>query len=113
MANNFSSFDNDPYRIARFTTYGSNGGVNVVKTGAGFLYSITLGQLDAAPTAGDITIYDSVATYGHIDNIILKHSQTTGVFMPTTVEINAPFVNGLSIGFTAPIKDVNVLVKYK
>ncbi len=105
-------FEHVPLIAQRFTTYGSNGGVNVIKTGPGFLKEITISQMDAAPTAGEITIYDDTVIYGST-NILFKHSQTTAVFMPVTVFINAPFNNGLSLGFLAALKDVSVLVKYK
>ena len=100
------------------STYDSSGGVRVLKTVPGFLHSVTFSQLDAAPTAGDITIYDFVSTdalaiYGAGSSVLFRHSQTTAVFMPITVVLDVPFTNGLAVGFTAPIKDVNVLVSFK
>ena len=108
-------FDQNPLQVATLSTYGSDGGINILKTKPGFIHSITLSQLDAAPTAGDITIYDGVGTgiYGNGATVLFKHSQTTTVFLPYTVELNCPLSNGLAVGFTAPIKDVNVIVKYK
>lgn len=112
MADFHSQFDNLPYNRATLTTYDSRGGINQIKTGAGFLHSITFSQLDAAPTAGEITVYDSTALYG--DTVILfKHSQTTAVFMPVTVILDIPFTNGLGVGFLAALKDVNVVLSYK
>lgn len=107
-------FDRYPLKASRLTTYASNGGVNVVKATPGFLHSITLSQLDAAPTAGDITIYDGgTGIYASGATVLFRHSQTTAVFMPTTVTLDVPFNTSLSVGFTAPINDVNVLLSYK
>lgn len=116
MSHFYSEFDRYPIRsTSGYSTYASTGGVNILKVGSGFLHSVTFSQLDAAPTAGDITLYDFAGAniYASGGTVLLRHSQTTGVFMPTTVTLNVPFTNGLALGFTAPIKDVNVLVSFK
>lgn len=104
-------FQDLPVIAKRFTTYASNGGVNILHSGIGYLKSITFSQSDAAPTAGTISLYDSVATYGATP--IFIHTQTTGVFMPVTVNLDIPFNIGLALGFTDAILDVGVIVKYK
>lgn len=108
-------FDGYTLKTTTLSTYDSAGGVNLVKLGGGFLHAITFAQMDAAPTAGDITIYDSARTniYGSGDRVIFRHSQTTAVFMPVTVTLDVPFTNGLAVGFTAPIKDVGVTLSFK
>lgn len=116
MAKVESGFDGDVYKATTgLTTYASNGGVNVLKTSPGFLHSIVLSQTDAAPTAGDITIYDfdNTSIYAGGSSVLFRHSQTTTVFMPLTVTLDIPFTKGLAVGFTAPIKDVNVIVSFK
>lgn len=111
----FSEYDTYALQASRLTTYDSRGGINVVKAVPGFLHAITISQLDAAPTVGDITIYDmnSASIYGTDASVLFKHSQTTAVFMPVTVILDVPFSTGLAVGFTAAIKDVNVTVSYK
>ena len=116
MAMKFSEYDTYALKSSGgLSTYASNGGVNVLKTVQGFLHSVTISQLDAAPTAGDITIYDfdNTSIYAGGSSVLFRHSQTTAVFMPITVTLDVPFSNGLAVGFTNAIKDVNVLVSYK
>ena len=117
MAFNYSDqFDSYPLRVARFTTYDSRGGVNVVKTTPGFIHIVTFAQVDAAPTAGDITIYNTTTgVYASSANILFKHSQTTAVFMPQTVTLDVPF-GALSIGISTALgaaADVGVTISYK
>ena len=108
-------FDRYPLKNARYTTYDSRGGVNVVKVGAGFLHSVTFAQADAAPTAGAITIYDmnNGSVYGTVASIMLLHTQTTAVFMPQTIILDVPFTTGLAIGIATAMTDVGVSVSYK
>lgn len=115
MSSSESFLDTAPLKATALSTYATTGGVNIVKVGSGFIKSVTFSQLDAAPTAGDITIYDYAGSniYASGATVLLRHSQTTAVFMPVTVNLDVPFENGLAVGFTAPIKDVNVLISYK
>ena len=105
-------FDTRPLKYARYTTVASNGGNNIVKATPGFLHSVTFAQTDAAPTAGTITIYDNNTIYGSVGSVVFTHSQTTAVFMPTTVILDIPLSTGLSIGFTTT-NDVGVTLSYK
>lgn len=93
-------FENYPIKAQRFTANPTTGLNNIVYSGRGFLERIIFQQNDAAPTAGIISVYDSVANYGTAASMIFTQNQTTGVFMPTTVEVGIPFNTGLSIGFT-------------
>lgn len=81
----------------------------LVKTGVGFLHSVTFAQTDAAPTAGTIVIYDNTAESG---TIIQTVSFTTAVFQPYTLIYDGVFSAGLYIGFTTT-NDVNVTVSYR
>jgi hypothetical protein len=81
----------------------------VVKSGAGFLHTITFAQIDAAPTAGTIIIYDNTAESG---TIIFSSTWTTAVFYPTTVTIDASFSTGLYVGFTTTA-DIGVTLSYR
>lgn len=94
-------------RYVEFRANPTTGINNLVYTGAGLLERIVITQNDAAPTAGIFSIYDSVSAYGTAASRIFTQNQTTAVFMPYAVELNVPFNNGLSIGFTTT-NDVNV-----
>lgn len=81
----------------------------LVKTGAGFLHTITFSCNDAAPTAGSVIVFDNTAESG---TQIFNHTFTTTPFDPCTVIIDASFSTGLYIGFTTT-NDVNVTVSYR
>ncbi len=81
----------------------------LVKTGPGFLHTITFSQADAAPTAGDIIVYDNTAESG---TVIFKSTWTTAVFYPTTITLDVTFTAGLYVGFTTTA-DVSVTVSYR
>jgi hypothetical protein len=81
----------------------------LLKTGQGFLHTITFMQGDAAPTAGTIVVYDNTAESG---TELVNWTLTTAVFYPTTVTLDAKFSTGLYIGFTTTA-DVNVTVCYQ
>lgn len=97
---------------ARYTSNPTTGLNNIVRSGSGFLHSVTFAQEDAAPTAGTICIYDATTSYGTAGTEILRHTQTTTTFMPVTVVLDVPFTLGLSIGFTTTA-DVGVTLSFK
>lgn len=108
-------YDPLPVKTARFTTYDSRGGVNVIKSQPGIIKRVILQQLDAAPTAGDISIYDGPGTgvYANGASLLFRHSQTTAAFLPTSVELDIPFNTGLTLGVTTGMLDVAITVIYK
>lgn len=81
----------------------------LVKSGPGYLHTITFSQTDAAPTAGSIIIYDNTAESG---TKLLTVNFTTAVFQPYTLHFHSSFTTGLYIGFTTTT-DVNVTVTYR
>lgn len=82
---------------------------SLVKSGPGTIHTVTFSQADAAPTAGSITIYDSLTEGGQT---IFTHTFTTAVFQPTTITLDIPFTIGLYVGF-ATTADVSVTVTFK
>ncbi len=80
-----------------------------LKAGAGFLHTITISQGDVAPTAGTITIYDSLTEAGAV---IFQEYITTGVFSAHTVIRDCTFQTGLYVGFNGPA-DVNVACDFR
>lgn len=83
---------------------------SAVKSGAGFVHSITISQNDAAPTAGTIDILDS--TSAGAGTKIFSWNLTTAVFVPFTVILDCNFTTGLYIDFTTT-GDVNVQGSYR
>ena len=101
--------ENDIVRVEERYTMLNVTADTLVKTGAGFLHSITFAQTDAAPTAGSIIIYDNTAESG---TKIQTVNFTTAVFQPYTLIYDGTFNTGLYIGFTTT-NDVNVTVSYR
>lgn len=81
----------------------------LVKSGPGFLHTLTFTQIDPAPTAGTIIVYDNTAESG---TIIFSSTWTTAVFYPTTVTLDVQFLNGLYVGYTT-LADIGVTVSYR
>jgi len=81
----------------------------LVKTGAGFLHTLTFSCNDAAPTAGSIIVYDNTAESG---TIIYSETFTTTAFRGYTVTLDVAFSTGLYIGFTTTA-DVNVTPSWR
>lgn len=81
----------------------------LVKTGTGFVHTVTFAQIDAAPTAGTIIIYDNTAESG---TVIFSSTWTTAVFYPTTITLDCTFSTGLYVGFTTTA-DIGVTVSYR
>lgn len=80
-----------------------------VKSGAGFLHTLTFSCNDAAPTAGSIIVYDNTAESG---TELFNHTFTTTPFVPFSVVLDGTFSTGLYVGFTTTA-DVNVTVSYR
>lgn len=100
---------NDVLKVEQRFSYTNISADTAVKSGAGFLHTVTFAQIDAAPTAGTIIIYDNTAESG---TIIFSSTWTTAVFMPVTVTIDASFSTGLYVGFTTTA-DIGVTVSYR
>lgn len=81
----------------------------LVKSGAGFLHTLTFSCNDAAPTAGSIIVYDNTAESG---TILYSETFDTVAFRGYSVTLDVPFSTGLYIGFTTTA-DVNVTPSYR
>lgn len=81
----------------------------LIKTGAGFLHTVTFSCNDAAPTAGSVIIYDNTAESG---TVLYSETFTTTAFRGYTVHLDVKFNNGLYVGFTTT-NDVNVVCSYR
>ncbi|MBS1516611.1 MAG: hypothetical protein JSS91_00830 [Bacteroidetes bacterium] len=80
-----------------------------VKGSAGFLHAISISPLTATPTAGLLTVYDSLTETGTI-------IYTEWIFATTpghTVILDSVFSTGCFIGFDATLANVAVTASYR
>ena len=80
-----------------------------VKASAGFVHSVTISQLDVAPTAGLILVYDGTAV--DAAKIIFQEYVTTGVFSAHTVILDVVCETGIYV--VNPSADVSVSISYR
>jgi hypothetical protein len=86
-----------------------------IKSGSGFLHTLTFAPTDSSPTAGSITIYDSLSESGTaIFSYSVQNygSPSTSYFTPFSVVLDVAFTTGLFVGF-ATTDDVGVTVSYR
>ncbi len=101
---------NDVQKVEQRFSYAYCAGADTaVKSGAGFLHTLTFTCIDAAPTAGTIIVYDNTAESG---TIIYSETFTTTAFRGYTVTIDSSFSTGLYVGFTTTA-DVGCTVSYR
>lgn len=81
----------------------------LVKSGAGFLHTLTFSCNDAVPTAGSIIVYDNTAESG---TILYSETFDTTPFRGFSVILDVAFSTGLYIGFTTTA-DINVTPSYR
>jgi hypothetical protein len=93
----------------RYSSSGVLTGDTLVKTGAGFIHTVTISPNDAAPTAGSIILFDNTAESG---TQLFNVTVTTTWFAPFTVILDVTVTNGIYAGFTTTA-DVNVSVSYR
>jgi hypothetical protein len=93
----------------QFISSGAKTADALVKTGAGYIHSVTFSCNDAAPTAGSIIVYDNTAESG---TILYSETFTTTPFRGYSVILDANFSTGLYIGFTTTA-DVNAVISYR
>lgn len=100
---------NNLQRVEQRNSYSLVAADTAVKSGAGFLHTLTFSCNDAAPTAGSIIVYDNTAESG---TQIFNHTFTTTPFAPFSVILDVSVANGIYVGFTTT-NDVNVTVSYR
>ncbi len=81
----------------------------LIKTGAGFLHTVTVAAITATPTAGMFTVYDNTAESG----TVIYSEWVFATDVGHTVQINARFNTGLYIGFDATLANAQVSVSFK
>lgn len=94
----------------RYTSSGVLVADALIKSGVGFVHTVTVAQADAAPTAGTITVLDS--TVAAAGTQLFSWNLTTAVFIPFTVVLDVTFTLGLFLDVTTTA-DVNVFLSYR
>lgn len=100
---------NDRMKVEQRFSYANCTSDTAVKSGAGFLHTVTIMPTDAAATAGSIILYDNTAESGTIIGTI---TVTAAWVAPVTLTFDVSFSTGLYVGFTTT-NDVNVTVSYR
>lgn len=100
---------NDVQKVEQRFSYSNVTADTAVKSGAGFLHTVTIMPTDAAATAGTIVLYDNTAESGTIIGTI---TVTAAWVAPVTLTFDCSFSTGLYVGFTTTA-DVNVTVSYR
>ncbi len=95
----------------QFLSSGVKAADALIKTGPGFVHSITISQGDAAPTAGTISVLDST-TAGAGTVLFSWVLPSTTAIIPVTLHLDVNFTTGLFIDFTT-VADVNVVASYR
>lgn len=92
-----------PYLASRKTADGQ------VKAAAGFVHTITIAPLTATPTAGLLTVYDSLTETGTVIYSEWVFATTPG----HTVTLDVPCGTGIYVGFDATLANVGVTLAYR
>ena len=100
---------NDVLKVEERFSYSYCTADTAVKSGAGFLHTVTFSPTDAAATAGTVILYDNTAESG---TIMFTYSIPAAALVPVTVIIDASFSTGLYVGFTTTA-DVAVTLSYR
>jgi hypothetical protein len=82
----------------------------LVKTGSGFVHSVSFFPTDAAATAGSIIMYDS--TTEGTDDVVFSYYIPAAALVPVTVILDVTMATGTYIGYTTTA-DVNTIISYR
>ena len=83
----------DDYQYIRVTATGTDA---ALFTGPGVLHSLVCWGADAAATAGDVAIRDSVAA----GTILIQYQIAASLLLPQSSVLDVPFANGLFVDYT-------------
>lgn len=92
-----------PYLSSRKTADGQ------VKGSAGFVHTVTIAPTTATPTAGLLTIYDSLTETGTILYSEWIFATTPG----HSVHLDVPAATGIYVGYDGTLANVSVAVSYR
>lgn len=95
--------ESGPYSRGRVTADGQ------IKGSAGFIHTLSIAPLTATPTAGLLTVYDSLTETGTVVYAEYIFATTPG----HTVTLDIPCATGIYVGFDATLANVQVTVAYR
>ena len=90
-------------------TFVRGGADALIKTGPGFVHTLTCSSTDAAATAGTIKLYDNTAESG---TVIVNLNPQAVYYAPFTITLDVQFTTGLYIGYTTT-NDMDCGVTYR
>lgn len=82
----------------------------LIKTGPGFVHTVTYSPTDAAATAGKIAILDAIVAGNNATSTL--YYMTAAFHEPVTIVLDQYFSTGIYVDFTTTT-DVNVSISYK
>jgi len=100
---------NDVIKVEERFNYAYCTADTLVKTGAGFIHTITITPTDAAATAGSIILYDNTT---EADTVIFNYYIPAATLTPVTLTLDVEFSTGLYVGFTTTA-DVSATISYR
>lgn len=95
--------ENGPYQLGRVTADGQ------IKGSAGFIHTVSIAPLTATPTAGLLTIYNSLTETGTVVYSEWIFATTPG----HTITLDIPCSTGIFVGFDGALANVQVTVAYR
>lgn len=95
--------ENGPYAYGRVTADGQ------IKGSAGFLHTVSIAPLTATPTAGLLTIYDSLTETG----TVIYSEWIFATDVGHTITLDVPFATGCYVGFDGTLANVQVTASYR
>lgn len=87
----------DDYQYIRVTATGTDA---ALFTGPGVLHTLVCWGSDAAATAGDVAIRDSVAAGAGAGTILIQYQIAASLLLPQSSVLDVPFANGLFVDYT-------------
>ncbi len=95
--------ENGPYLLGRATADAQ------IKAGAGFIHTISIAGLTATPTAGLLTVYDSLTETGTVVYAEWVFATVEG----HTILLDVPVGTGIYVGFDGTLANVQATVVYR
>lgn len=95
--------ENGPYLVSRKTADGQ------VKASAGFIHTISIAGITATPTAGLMTVYDSLTETG----TVLYAEWVFATDVGHTITLDVPAGTGIFVGFDATLANAQATVSYR
>ncbi len=92
-----------PFSLGRVTADGQ------IKAGAGFIHTVSISGLTATPTAGLLTLYDSLTETG----TVIYAEWVFATVVGHSVVLDVPFATGLYVGYDASLANAAVTISYR